>query len=536
VSLRARLLIAIGVIAVVGLVVADVVTYRALGSFLYQQVDQNLDRTQDGFARILVQGDSIVPFCKAPGSQHFGFPGGALSGSGPATGDGDGEHGGGNGPGQPSNAEGISAVEVTTTTGTIVQSCPAYVDSKAYLPSLPGTVTGFSPAADGTQVAYLTAPSTKAGGPTFRVQVSKVGNGQELVIAQPVADVTGTLHHLLLVELVVTGVAVVLALLAGVWLVGLGLKPLRDMEDAAEAIAAGNLTERVPGENATTEVGRLAGTLNLMLARIESAFADRVASEEALRSSEARLRRFVADASHELRTPIAAVSAYAELFGRGASDQKEDLERLMGGIRSETTRMERLVADLLQLARLDEGRPLEQRSVDLVALCAEAARTATTVGPEWPVEFDATHPIEVIGDASSLRQVLDNLLGNVRSHTPAGTRTHVSLDGDGTTAVLRIADDGPGMDAEQAAHIFERFYRADPSRSRLAGGAGLGLSIVSAIVTAHGGTVAATGAPGSGMVFEVRLPVGGLAATSGAPDTQEAHSPLPPASNAVAPE
>ena len=129
----------------------------------------------------------------------------------------------------------------------------------------------------------------------------------------------------------------------------------------------------------------------------------------------------MADASHELRTPIAAISAYAELFGRGASEQKADLERLMGGIRTETGRMEHLVADLLLLARLDEGRPMERRSVDLVALCAEAVHTASTVGPDWPVTFHASQPIEVVGDATSLRQVIDNLLGNVRAHTPAGT-------------------------------------------------------------------------------------------------------------------
>ena len=199
-----------------------------------------------------------------------------------------------------------------------------------------------------------------------------------LVVAQTLSATNETLHHLLLIELAVTGGAILIALAGGFWLVRIGLRPLRDMEATAESIAAGNLTERVPGENTKTEVGRLAGTLNVMLARIESAFSARLASERRLRASEARLRRFVADASHELRTPIAAISAYAELFGRGASEQKADLERLMGGIRSETSRMESLVSDLLLLARLDEGRPMERRSVDLVALCAEAVHTASS--------------------------------------------------------------------------------------------------------------------------------------------------------------
>ena len=326
-------------------------------------------------------------------------------------------------------------------------------------------------------------------------------------MAQPATDPVSTLHQLLLVELAVTGGAVVLALIGGFWLVRIGLRPLRDMETTAEAIAAGNLTERVPGENEKTEVGRLARTLNVMLARIESAFGARVASERRLRASEARLRRFVADASHELRTPIAAVSAYAELFGRGASEQKADLERVMGGIRAETGRMEQLVSNLLLLARLDEGRPMERRSVDLVALCAEAVHTASTVGPDWPVSFHASQPIEVEGDATSLRQVVDNLLGNVRAHTPAGTGAWVSVEPEGQGAMIKVADNGPGMEPDEAAHIFERFYRSDPSRSRANGGAGLGLSIVSSIVANHGGTVSADARVGHGTTFTVHLPL-----------------------------
>jgi two-component system OmpR family sensor kinase len=178
----------------------------------------------------------------------------------------------------------------------------------------------------------------------------------------------------------------------------------------------------------------------------------------------------------------------------------------MGGIRGETARMERLVADLLLLARLDEGRPMEQRSVDLVALCAEAVHTAGTVGPNWPLTFEASQPIEIMGDATSLRQVVDNLLGNVRAHTPAGTTARVSVEAEANGALITVADDGPGMEPDEAAHIFERFYRSDPSRSRLHGGAGLGLSIVSAIVAAHGGTVSAEGRTGVGTTFVVHLP------------------------------
>jgi two-component system OmpR family sensor kinase len=497
-SLRTRLLVAIGVIAIVALSLADVATYRYLESFLYQQADQQLDQAHGGLEAAANNGHSIPggSLCFAP----VPFTNPSTASSAPSSGPDAGQ--------LPSNVTGALAVEVRAPGGGVVngQSCAAYRDGSNYLPLVPTVITGFSKAEGGTQVAYFDAPATEQGGPVFRVRASTLNNGDILIVAQPLDATVSTLHHLLLVELAVTGGAVIVALIGGLWLVRIGLRPLRDMERSAESIAAGNLTERVPGENEQTEVGRLARTLNVMLTRIESAFSARLASERRLRASEQRLRRFVADASHELRTPIAAISAYAELFGRGASEQKEDLERLMGGIRGETARMERLVADLLLLARLDEGRPMEQRSVDLVALCAEAVHTAGTVGPNWPLTFEASQPIEIMGDATSLRQVVDNLLGNVRAHTPAGTTARVSVEAEADGALITVADDGPGMEPDEAAHIFERFYRSDPSRSRLHGGAGLGLSIVSGIVAAHGGTVSAEGRTGVGTTFVVHLP------------------------------
>jgi two-component system, OmpR family, sensor kinase len=227
-----------------------------------------------------------------------------------------------------------------------------------------------------------------------------------------------------------------------------------------------------------------------------------------LRENEQHLRQFVADASHELRTPIAAVSAYAELFERGGSQHSDDLPRIVSGIRAETARMDRLVSDLLTLARLDEGLPMETAPVELVALASEAVRTASAVGPEWPVRFWAARPIEVIGDKDRLRQVFDNLLANVRAHTPPGTTATVRVDQMGDQARVEVRDTGPGMPDEDARRVFERFYRADPARSRTRGGSGLGLSIVSAIVAAHGGTVSAASAPGEGLVVTVLIPVG----------------------------
>ena len=540
-SLRSRLLIAIGVIFVVALVVADVVTYSALESFLYNRVDMQLAQASGpDLIQRLDSGQRLPPDLCAPpglyapsspsnsgggGPNGYGQPGGGPGGTGGDS-DGDGDGGGygnpGGGGGLASNAVEEQAVWVRSSSGAVVngQKCSAYVDGKKYSPAVPTALPGVTNQG-GIQAACFTAPSTNPSGPAFRVQATLLNHGDQLIVAQPLADIDSTLHDLLLVELAVTGAALLIALIGGWWLVRVGLRPLRDMEATAESIAAGNLTERVPGENDKTEVGRLARTLNVMLARIESAFGARLASERRLRASEAQLRRFVADASHELRTPIAAISAYAELFGRGASEQKADLERVMGGIRNETSRMEHLVADLLLLARLDEGRPMERRSVDLVALCAEAVNTASTVGPDWPVTFHASRPIEVMGDAISLRQVLDNLLANVRAHTPPGTTVRVSVEPEGDGAVLTVADNGPGMDPEQAEHVFERFYRSDPSRSRVNGGAGLGLSIVSAIVASHGGTVSATGAVGVGTTVTVHLPA--------APPPEAAPTPEPEA-------
>ena len=232
------------------------------------------------------------------------------------------------------------------------------------------------------------------------------------------------------------------------------------------------------------------------------------------------MRQFVADASHELRTPLTAVSAYAELFEQGAAARAEDLERVMHGIRSETARMGHLVEDLLLLARLDEGRPLEREDVELVGIAAEAVQTAATVGPQWPVHLVARLPVEIVGDRMRLRQVLDNLLANVRTHCPVGTSTVVAVEQVGDEAVITVSDDGPGLSPDDAARVFERFFRADASRSRRHGGTGLGLSIVGSITRAHGGTVTAGAASGGGTVFTVRLPLAGNTASGDSSDTR----------------
>ncbi|HEY1564755.1 MAG TPA: HAMP domain-containing sensor histidine kinase, partial [Gaiellaceae bacterium] len=276
------------------------------------------------------------------------------------------------------------------------------------------------------------------------------------------------------------------------WIIRIGLRPLRRIEQTAAAITAGDLSRRVEHVDPQTEVGRVGGALNTMLDQIEA--------------SDRRLRRFIADASHELRTPLAAVRAYAELFGRGAAARPEDLERSMSGITREAERMSVLVDDLLLLARLDEGRPLERTAVELGAVVREAVDAARVVEPGRPIEL-AVEPATVTGDEARLRQVLDNLLANARAHTPDGTPVSVELrHGDGQ-ATVTVADRGPGLTEEQAARVFERFYRADSSRTRASGGAGLGLSIVTAVVEAHGGTVEVRPTPGGGATFAIALPL-----------------------------
>ena len=295
-----------------------------------------------------------------------------------------------------------------------------------------------------------------------------------------------------------TFVALLAAIALGAWLVRVGMRPLRDIEATAAHIAAGDLTQRVPAD-ARTEVGRLGTALNAMLERIEEAFRRRTESEE-------RLKLFVADASHELRTPVSAVAAYAELFELGARDRPDDLARAMQGIRRETSRLSTLIDELLVLARADKRGLVRREPVDLVALAGEAVQSALVLGPAWPLTMRASRPTEVIGDPIALRQIIDNLLANIRLHTPAGTAGRVRILSEGDEVVLEVADDGPGLSADEAERVFERFYRADPWQPRAHGGTGLGLAVVAALAQAHGARTELDTAPGSGATFRVIFP------------------------------
>jgi two-component system OmpR family sensor kinase len=478
-SLRARLVLGVFAVAIVALVAADVATYASLRSFLLDRVDSTLEA---GHAQVEHQ----------VGGDH-GFGGGRQ----------------GHGFGPP--AQGIDWYQVRTLQGTVLGG--GFLVGGGSPPRLPADIAvptkADSHEPSHERVSYFTAPS-RNGSISYRVRAS-VDPSQPnrlLVIAASLHEVSATLRRLLLIELLVTAAA--LAGIAGIgfWVVRLGLRPLRAIEATAATIAAGDLSQRVERAEPKTEVGRLGLSLNAMLGQIESAFRAREESEARLRRSEQKLRQFVADASHELRTPLAAVRAYAELFGRGAAGRPDDLARSMSGITRETERMSLLVDDLLLLARLDEGRPLEREPVDLAQVVGEAVDAARVVEPGRPIDV-SVEPAPVVGDRVRLRQLLDNLFANVRVHTPDGTPVSVDLHRVDGRVELRVADRGPGLGEAEGEKVFERFYRVDGSRTRASGGAGLGLSIVAAVAQAHGGSAEARPTPGGGATFVVTLPLAG---------------------------
>jgi two-component system OmpR family sensor kinase len=364
------------------------------------------------------------------------------------------------------------------------------------------------PRLSASQLAETGTPFTAAGG-SWRVLVEPDG-GAYLVIAYSLGDLNSTVTRLELADALAGGAAVVLLAGIGLPLVRASLAPLARIEATAAAIAGGDLTRRIDHPAGSTEVGRLAEALDAMLASIEAAYLARADGEARARRSEERMRRFTADASHELRTPLTSVRGLAEYaLQQGDAASREELLRLMGLIAGESGRMGRLVADLLLLARFDAGRPLDRRPVDLASLAAEAVQRARIVAPGRPVTLEAAEPVIVDGDEGRLAQVIDNLIGNAVQHTPPGSPVTVAVTGSAGHAELTVADRGPGMTAEQASQVFERFYRTDDARTRARGGAGLGLAIAGSLAAAHGGEITVDTSPGHGAAFCLRLPQAG---------------------------
>jgi two-component system OmpR family sensor kinase len=401
----------------------------------------------------------------------------------------------------------------------------------------------------------------------FRVQDPFTGEEFQqsgtLIVGVDLGDINGTIGQLAYIDLVVSLVVLVALAMVGIAIVRASLRPLKDIEATAAAIAAGDLSRRVPDSDPRTEVGRLGRALNTMLSQIESAFRARAQSEAAARRSEEKMRQFVADASHELRTPLTAIRGYAEYYRqRGGLDSdaltetepdrepahtgaatgsartgspgaagpaqppspagpsghltRRDMDRIMERVEQESSRMGGLVEDMLILARLDEQRPIERHPVDLLTLTADAVQDARIVAPSRAIDLtvDTGTAFLVLGDEGRLRQVISNLMSNALTHTPEGSpisvRIHAGQQAGNPpvpSAVLEVIDHGPGLTPEQASRVFERFYRADQARGRRTGGSGLGLAIVAGLVAAHDGTVSVDTAPGRGATFRITLPL-----------------------------
>lgn len=472
-SLRLRLLLASLVLLVAGLAAAGAVGYSSLSSFLRQRTDAQADAAVANVRRVVKD---------LPQSQPI-----TAQGLGAAA------------PGLWVEVRDASAAPTLTVQGYAWMASPL-------TPSLGATLPTLRDAGYLGPLARFTVPARENSDVQFRVIAATTGRGDTLVVAASMQEAERTLRRLLMIEVSAAAAIVVLAALVGAWLMRLGLRPLDRMEATAATIAGENLGQRLPGATTKTEIGRLANVLNTMLDRLETAFAERRASEERLRRSEERMRRFASDASHELRTPIAAVRAHAELYQRRGANAG-DAVPVMAKIEHEATRLTALVDDLFLLARLDEGRPLASHPVDLGALAEEAADLARTLDGDRRIDVQVVGSVEVDGDRDRLRQVIDNILANVRMHTPTRTAASITVAAVDGRAVIEITDQGPGLRAEDRARVFERFYRADASRTRDSGGAGLGLSIASAIVTAHHGTVHADDRPGGGTVVRVVLPL-----------------------------
>jgi signal transduction histidine kinase len=373
-------------------------------------------------------------------------------------------------------------------------------------------------------------------------QSGKAGIGHRfgvLVVARPVGAVTGQVGGIVVAELITGGALILLLALGGRWLIGRGLAPLSEMAGTAQRITAqGDLTARMPDADGRTEVGRLGAAINTMLDRIQQAFGARLRSET-------KVRQFAADASHELRTPLTTIRGYAELYRQGALDDGQ-LPDAMRRIEQEALRMGTLVAELLELARLDRTTSLDITETDLAVLVRDAAADARAVEPARPVRAEAPESLVAVVDEARIRQVLANLLGNVREHTPVTTPTAVRLAQVRGGVVLEVADRGPGMAADDAARAFDRFHRGTERRGdgpaagpavgygadhgagsagaasphsangsrpgAESGGSGLGLAIVAAIAQAHGGQATLESAPGHGTRVRVWLPTTATAA------------------------
>ena len=367
----------------------------------------------------------------------------------------------------------------------------------------------------------FTVPDQAKGSP-WRVDAGELADHRIVVVALSLGSVDAVVRPLLIIEGIVGGIVLTCIGIVATVAVRLGLRPLTTIEHTAEAIAGGELDRRVPDSDPRTETGRLGAALNVMLGRLAEAIQQRERSEH-------RLRQFIADASHELRTPLTSIRGFAELYRRGGAHTPAEMQLLTSRIEAEATRMSVLVDDLLLLARLDQQRALDVTEIDLLVLAADAVHDAKAREPDRPITLIPDNsPVHVLGDEHKLRQVLTNLVTNALTHTPAGTpvqlkvhnQTSATADDqppvatagarnlpDGALGVLEVHDEGPGIPPDQAPHVFDRFYSADPHSLKNRSGTGLGLAITAAILEAHHGRIELHTTPHNGTTFRVLLPM-----------------------------
>jgi two-component system OmpR family sensor kinase len=492
-SLRARLLISLAVMLSIALLAAGLLLVGLTRASLVDRVDHEL--------------------------QTLGGPGGGLQRLGSLA-------------APDSDAGRRLAVLRLDRQGNVIRSYPSgFASDPDPLPVLPVYTAGIPAEAYG-QIAERPAVD---GSTSYRVLTQRARPNITLAIAAPLAGVDAAVAALVR-TLLLTGTLALVGLLVVAWLVVRhDLLPLERIARSAERIAEGDLSQRAGVPHDGTEVGRLGTAFDAMLDRIETSFGEQQAALEAKARSEERLRRFVADASHELRTPLTAVRGYADLYRAGGLSDPEALETAMSRVGTESRRMGTLVDDLLLLARLDQGRPVRRERVDLGRIAADAVADARALEPGRQIVAMIDPGIDVAGDEDRLRQVVGNLLANVRVHTPADSPLEVVVRADGPDAELRVVDHGPGIDEAVGSTVFDRFYREDPGRSRDNGGTGLGLSIASALVQAHDGRIWHEATAGGGATFVVRLPLGSAAAAASPEPAAASSAPSSSASTAPAP-
>ncbi|HTF12982.1 MAG TPA: HAMP domain-containing sensor histidine kinase [Asanoa sp.] len=489
-TLRARLVVAVAALSALALLVANTAGLALLRSNLTDRVDEQLRAMSGPAARERTY--ALVP----PPNTRL-FPRGRFDADRTVV---------------MFGPDGVPALVSLFADGVSPPSLPGFAELRDRAGERPFTVG----AVDGIM--------------SWRVVVVARGDGGIAVPAMSLKEVDATVNLLLAIDLAVLLLVLSLLVLVAAWVVRLGLRPLTVMERTSTEITGGDLSRRVVDVDPHTEPGRLGIALNSMLDRIEAEVSARTTSER-------RLRQFVADASHELRTPLTSIRGFAELYRRAGTPAGPQLDEVMARIESEAARMGLLVEDLLLLARLDLQRQPQRGPVDLLAVAADTIRDAHARVPDRPVRLagldsndGAFEPLTLLGDEHALRQVATNLVANALQHTAAPATVTVRVgrlladaartrpvavagelvDSRRPLAVFEVADTGPGVPPEHAERIFERLYRADPSRNRRGGGSGLGLSIVAAIVTSHGGRVELVSIPGRGATFRVLLPQDGL--------------------------